>query len=335
MRVYDELRAANFHVERYMDFVEVIPEAMTEAEVILADNVADYFMSHGVTTKEGADPLDTLDAAIDLFDFPVLTPPFPRMFIEYHFRSSWLSDLVPNLRLHGFVRLGAFVNAIELGHDTRQRISRRFHRDVRWRVQAAIYMEPIPFRIVGPILQVRFDVDSDGRSNRESIAMAIPGKVQNLASEYCWDEKAGKIVITQEARMAVTPLLLTICFMNCKNVTLETVRPERNMPKQFKRRKTMPYTEYKILDIRPMHSILRNEGKVHEVGLKKALHVCRGHFKTYTPDSPLFGKVEGTFWWGNFARGSGPARVIKDYRVHAPEKQRNQLLEGQIGGIRE
>jgi hypothetical protein len=46
------------------------------------------------------------------------------------------------------------------------------------------------------------------------------------------------------------------------------------------------------------------------------LHTVRGHFATYTPEAPLFGKLTGTFWrpWhlsGNPERGV----VESDYRI--------------------
>jgi hypothetical protein len=50
-----------------------------------------------------------------------------------------------------------------------------------------------------------------------------------------------------------------------------------------------------------------------------ALHLMRGHFKTFTPDNPLFGKRVGAFWWDPIVRGHAANGVrVKDYRMHAP-----------------
>lgn len=338
MRIYDQLRQFDFRIERHMNFTEVRPEIMGEAEVILADNVADYFWNVRVGDKV-VDQLNAsirngefdtgaaMDTVLDSVDMPILAPPYPKMFIEYHCRSSYLLPLVPDVRTSGFVRLGSFVFSTELDEETRTRNAKRFGKDIRWRINAAMYMEPIPFRIVGPILTVRCTVNSDGSPNDIDIGLPRALRARSLAD---YEGSDGPTVVRLSGKIAISPLLLTICFMNCKNVAQETVRPARSLPKQFKRRKSLPYTEYKILDIRPLREALRRDGRVHEVGLKKALHICRGHFKTYTPDNPLFGRIDGTFWWGNFARGSGPARVVKDYRVHAPEKRNNTLLEGEL-----
>ena len=44
--------------------------------------------------------------------------------------------------------------------------------------------------------------------------------------------------------------------------------------------------------------------------------VLRGHFKTFTEDAPLFGKVVGTFWWGWQVRGTAKNGVIvSDYKI--------------------
>ena len=73
---------------------------------------------------------------------------------------------------------------------------------------------------------------------------------------------------------------------------------------------------FKTLDIRPMRKVLEDEGQAATVGLQRALHICRGHFATYSPDKPLFGKHAGTFWVPAHVRGNAERGVVaKDYRV--------------------
>src|SRR5205823_1725124 len=77
-----------------------------------------------------------------------------------------------------------------------------------------------------------------------------------------------------------------------------------------------PLTSYYVLDIKPMRRILDTEGEATTKGLAHALHICRGHFKNYTEDAPLFGKRVGTYWWGAQVRGKAEEGVVeKDYRV--------------------
>lgn len=116
-------------------------------------------------------------------------------------------------------------------------------------------------------------------------------------------------------------LYTTISFMHCKKQTklIEHVPPEKVQRKRARRNKP-PFTKYYTLDIEPLKEILRTEGRVHEVGLPKALHICRGHFKDYSQGKGLFGKYKGLYWWDSHIRGSEDAgAVVKDYAVKLPE----------------
>ena len=106
-----------------------------------------------------------------------------------------------------------------------------------------------------------------------------------------------------------------ISFMNCKNVTRLEKR-EVSSPKAVKRQNAPPFIKYYILDINPMKEVLRTEGHSESIGLKKALHICRGHFATYTAEKPLFGKYVGMFHRPDHVRGSAEKGVVvKDYNV--------------------
>lgn len=68
-----------------------------------------------------------------------------------------------------------------------------------------------------------------------------------------------------------------------------------------------------------MKRVLSHEGRVQDLGLRRALHICRGHFKTYTEERPLFGRYAGTFFFRDHARGAKESgEVKKDYDVKAP-----------------
>jgi hypothetical protein len=54
------------------------------------------------------------------------------------------------------------------------------------------------------------------------------------------------------------------------------------------------------------------------VGLKRALHICRGHFKDYTKRG-LFGKIHGVFWWSEHLAGALQRGLVKkEYSVRPP-----------------
>lgn len=112
--------------------------------------------------------------------------------------------------------------------------------------------------------------------------------------------------------------LLTLSFMHCKNVVV--TKGEAVTDHRWLRRKRLPEIQYKVLELKPMRTILRSEGRMDQEGLKKALHICRGHFRTYGEDSPgLFGKLHGRFWIPQHARGSeNLGKVVKHYKVKGP-----------------
>jgi hypothetical protein len=81
-----------------------------------------------------------------------------------------------------------------------------------------------------------------------------------------------------------------------------------------------PLLRYYTFDIKPMQQVLRQVRRSDEVGLPKALHICRGHFKDYRR-SGLFGKHQGLYWFDMHVRGTAERGVVvKDYAVQAPSR---------------
>jgi hypothetical protein len=109
------------------------------------------------------------------------------------------------------------------------------------------------------------------------------------------------------------PALFAISLMHCKNV--KKIPRGRGTTPGRRNHKPCKFT-YKVLDIEPMKRVLRTEGQCETVGLKRALHICRGHFKDFS-EKGLFGKLHGVYWWDSQVRGNTENGVVfKDYRVH-------------------
>lgn len=107
---------------------------------------------------------------------------------------------------------------------------------------------------------------------------------------------------------------MTCSFMHCKNV--RQVETKEDPGERFRKQYGVPKYTYRTLQIDPMKEVLRREGKSDSEGLKRALHICRGHFSTYSEEKPLFGKYPGTFWVPDHVRGSKErGEVVKDYNV--------------------
>jgi hypothetical protein len=113
--------------------------------------------------------------------------------------------------------------------------------------------------------------------------------------------------------IAGQPFFLTLGLLNCRNVEMKVVPYSGAQKKKFKKYGS-PIITRRTLVIHP--SGKRYEGSGTGTGLKKRWHMCRGHFKTFTEEAPLFGRVTGTFWWQPQVRGSKSlGEVHKDYQI--------------------
>jgi len=112
--------------------------------------------------------------------------------------------------------------------------------------------------------------------------------------------------------------LLAISFCHCRNVTIRDA-PAAEVPaklaKRQRERGRLPGLAYKVLEIGPMKAVLERTRSEHSTGLKRALHICRGHFALYE-DKGLFGKYRGRYWIPQHLRGEiAQGAVEKAYDV--------------------
>jgi ribosomal protein S14 len=108
--------------------------------------------------------------------------------------------------------------------------------------------------------------------------------------------------------------------MHCRNIAINVVAPPPKLAKAARKRHGVPLVRFRTINIEPMRQVLRTEGRSHETGIKRALHICRGHFRTYSEEKPLFGRVSGTFFIPAHARGSASEGVVvPQYAVDVPD----------------
>jgi hypothetical protein len=116
--------------------------------------------------------------------------------------------------------------------------------------------------------------------------------------------------------------LLTVTFMHCRNVELIEQRPDAKLARKFRKRRGVEPTRWHVLQIDPMRRTLRTEGGMDQGNsLAKALHICRGHFATYSPERPLFGRSQSgpvTVWKPMHVKGLAGQEHRHDYEVKAP-----------------
>lgn len=110
-------------------------------------------------------------------------------------------------------------------------------------------------------------------------------------------------------------------FLNCRNVVTEDVTPPEKLNKSRIRKNKEPLCTYKILKVvkgvpKIKYTNTSNPWGKPVSGAICAQHICRGHFKEYTEDAPLFGKYTGRFWWQPQVRGHAKnGVVVKDYEI--------------------
>lgn len=116
------------------------------------------------------------------------------------------------------------------------------------------------------------------------------------------------------ANHATATLNIFLMLVNCNNVITKTV-----YKKKKDKRKSIPKGEiYKVLKFKVKKTSKRyeygDEDEVKETVM--ALHICKGHFRVYTEERPLFGKIACRIWVPNHLRGDPEKGIlIKDYEA--------------------
>jgi hypothetical protein len=283
-----------------------------DAVVISAEEVADYI----ATFRDGADLTDIFDR---------VAPPFPRMFVEFQQRPNAL-----NLDSWGILIYGEpYLLALErLAEVFPARVADRLDEDGDgWVLVGAIVGEWRKGHPVGPLGHFIEMLDPGGYLRpmedwpgrlRAEMTRADQGKTMGFFAANIPDlpEDFLSHDFAINCGALINPATFAISLFHCKNVSLRAVDPPERLSKKHAKKTGHPLTRYHVLEIEPMRRILDTEGEAQTKGLAHALHICRGHFKTYTEGSPLFGKQVGTYWWASQVRGKAEHGVVeKDYRV--------------------
>ena len=314
---------------------EQLNSRLPGVEKFLIDNVMAYFYSE--TTKDQWGMWD---------DFPNIAPPFESFWMEGFYPSYASPELSErsNALLEGLRSIGSSP-AIGVGYWVQ---SHKIYEDREWwgwAMTALPFIPGLDGKVGGPTGMVTLPIDKHGRPTKQGdlpyglakdhirrwggIEAAVGGGIpageefEQLAKRKGWSdddiEKWKDYFVTQTVA-GFLPFMLALSFIHCKNVSQSEVSLTPRRHRKQTELGSSRYT-YKVLDINPMKKVLKTEGQIDNVGLKKALHICRGHFATYTEDAPLFGRVTGTFWKEQHLRGDPRAGVVeKDYCVHPPKE---------------
>jgi hypothetical protein len=242
-------------------------------------------------------------------DIPNLAPPFPLLWMEYS--PPKLVDTENGLKENPFpYKTGALIGGKEASS-----LDIYENSNIKWVVRMDVCNQ-----IDGKIFFLSryvFWVSSAGEIIKHPISKN-PVYHRELTDGFA-ESLSEDGVMPIELDSLMLPFLLAISFLHCKNVTMiETGRIKRQYHCKNKNRE--PETKVYTLEIEPMKKVLKTEGKSEETGLKRALHICRGHFKDFR-EKGLFGKFKGIYWWDSQVRGNSKYGTIdKDYNVNPPQE---------------
>lgn len=223
-------------------------------------------------------------------DFPNLAPPFERFWMEYRAPKDRAKDVL-------FAMAVVATEVADIDTDEQWRAT-------RWVMNVRVFTANNG--AAAGLLDAYWQVGYDGSLVAE----------QTYASAVYERNRAQSSDIPTAFHL-VAPFALCLSLMHCKNVVMEGHDPPK-LSRVLEKKGVKPAVRYHTLAIEPMKQVLRHEGQSEATGLKKALHICRGHFKDYSKHG-LFGKYKGMYWWESHARGSADVGVvIKDYAVKQP-----------------
>lgn len=243
-------------------------------------------------------------------DFPVLSPTFPNFFVE------WVRplDVIEGSPLLGQFRDVVFRKAGVLFAGGPRSEAVRCPLPTLTS-QAVDYHSYLTLSVICEFSDDNIaDLGSTGGVLVDSHGRVVGDPV--IRNE-CKDDPAGQWMPLFRSVAAIGLLALT--FMHCKQgVRIVEVEPPERLNRARVKRGKKPLVRYRTVVIDGLKDILRREGGIESVGLKRALHLVRGHFVTYTPEHPLFGHFVGTVFRSAHIRGKKSAGVVKkDYRVEA------------------
>lgn len=108
---------------------------------------------------------------------------------------------------------------------------------------------------------------------------------------------------------------VALMMLNCKNIVTEKVVAPVKLNNKRRKNGKQELFDYHVLNV----VLPKKKQGYHEwaepVGHNR-VHLCRGHFKEYTAEHPLFGHYVGMYWWQPHVRGQNHKGVVmKDYKV--------------------
>ena len=100
---------------------------------------------------------------------------------------------------------------------------------------------------------------------------------------------------------------------------VEHIKPVRQQRRKVERETGMTLHEHHIVHIGRSVQPQRGQRGAGATQRESRTHAVRGHFRYYTEERPLFGRLSGMVWIPHHTRGSQSGTVTKTYDVHEEE----------------
>lgn len=173
-------------------------------------------------------------------------------------------------------------------------LSTRLGQDVRFRLDDRGFLTGLEFMTYGSVLR-------PGNPFIDMESMTFTG----------YDAEDGQASAVE----AMNRIFFALALMNCRNVSLR----ERSSRRATGAGPTGDAFHEVVIDGSGSGS--RGSGGDTATNAAGRRHLARGHFKTFTEESPLLGKHVGTYWWGWQVRGQEGSGVIeKTYKLKAVQR---------------
>lgn len=285
-------------------------------------------------------------------DFPTVVSPWPFAWFEFqhpgqeningrmmecpnlhHARQGYLVQTIeipPDKRTEIF-NVDPLSGLLEkLAHEKGMQIKTSSEQGVRRRKLDALYISGERCRwmmLVTTLLSARLEfwgcngmyLDEDGKPFDDVPVAVLDHKmIAAFAKVFNGNQAEVTEAALQSSGAQILPLFFSLSLLHCKNVHIEDVLIPPAVQKK-RSKKGIPQITFKTLVVKPLHQQVRRECDSDLAGenntVKRALHICRGHFKDYR-ETGLFGKYYGLYWWDMHVRGKAQNGIVnKDYLV--------------------
>lgn len=143
----------------------------------------------------------------------------------------------------------------------------------------------------------------------------MAGNVYPMSSTLAMTQTAS-VSMAKDDQRDLFVLNSALMLLNCKNISTEDNSPPDKLNKKRKKNGKTELFTYKTLVLTlPSNRNNKNNSDI-STAIKHKIHLCRGHFKLYTEDAPLFGRYKGLYWWDAHLRGDKRQGLLtKDYMI--------------------